>query len=193
MAEINVERKKKSHWGWIIAALIALLVIWAVIEMLDRDGEEAAVAPAATSQVEPAGPPVALDPPAANTELGPTTGDAAGAAAVLPVAAILAGPTGYAGQEISGTAVVTDVPTDRGFWIEQDGQRMLALIAQAPGMEQAINVNAGQRVELSGAVVHDQASAAQVSGTLDEQSKQLIGNQPAFLLVEPRDITIVSR
>ncbi|MFC0677799.1 hypothetical protein ACFFGH_08105 [Lysobacter korlensis] len=189
MAEINVERKKKSHWGWIIGALIALLVIWALIEMLDRDEEEAVVAPAATTQVAPVAEPVAAAP----TDVGVTTGDATSTAALLPVATILAGPAGFAGQEISGAAVVTDVPTDRGFWIEQDGQRMLALIAEEPGMEQAVNINAGQRIELAGAVVHDQASAAQIAGSLDAQTQQLIGNQPAFLLVEPRDITIVSR
>lgn len=189
MAEINVERKKNSHWGWIIGALIALLVIWALIEMLDRDDDNAVVAPATTSQVAPVTEPVAVAP----VDAGATTGDAAVSTAVLPVASILAGPAGYAGQEISGSAVVTDVPSDRGFWIEQDGQRMLALIAEAPGMEQAVDINAGQRIELAGAEVHDQASASQVTGSLDAQTQQLIGDQPAFLLVEPRDITIVSR
>lgn len=190
MAEIHIE-KKKSVWPWIIAALVALLAIWALTQFMGRDerdvaavepvGTPVAEAPAPTEPVEAAGTPAA------------TTADASGAIAALPVATILAGPAGYVGQEISGTARVTDVPTDRGFWIEQDGQRMFAVIAKGENMEQAININAGQEIQLNGAAVHDANSIAQLGGTLDEQAKQLVSGQQAFLVVEPNDVTIVSR
>lgn len=188
MAEIHVE-KKKSIWPWIIAALVALLAIWAITQLFDRDDAEAvAVAPVAEPVAEA---PIAAAPVAAPDPM--TTADAGGAVALLPVATILAGPAGYVGQEISGTARVTDVPTDRGFWIEQDGQRMFAVVAEGPNMERAINMNPGQEIQLNGAVVHDSTSAAQLGGQLDPQTQQLVSGQPAFLLVEPDDVTVVSR
>lgn len=193
MAEIHIE-KKKSIWPWIIAALIAVLAIWALMEFMGRDEEEAASAEPARAAVTEA--PAAIAPTAPGDPMGTdagTTADAAGALAVLPVATILAGPAGYVGREISGTARVTDVPTDRGFWIEQDGQRMFAVVEQGPNMEDAININAGQEISFTDATVHDANSMAQLGGTLDEQAKQLVSNQKAFLVVDPHDIQIVSR
>lgn len=187
MAEIHIE-KKKSIWPWIVAALVALLVIWALVEFTDRDDAEVAA-------VEPVASPVVGTPdqPVDATAAIDTTADAAGSIAVLPVAAILAGPADYVGREISGTARVTDVPTDRGFWIEQDGQRIFALIERGPNMEDAININTGQEIRFTDATVHDANSMAQLGGTLDEQSRQLVTGQQAFLVVDPQDITIVSR
>lgn len=188
MAEIHVE-KKKSIWPWIIAALVALIVIWAVVEMTDRDEvEPVAATPAIEAPVATA--PAVVDPLAPAVD---TSGDAAGALAVLPVATILSGPAGYIGQEVSGTARVTDVPTDRGFWIEQDGQRMFAVIEKGPNMEDAININTGQEIRFSDATVHDASSLAQLGGALDDEAKRLLSDQKAFLVVDPNDITVVSR
>lgn len=187
MAEINIE-KKKSIWPWIIGALVALLILWFLFNMLDRDDEAPVVAPAATSQiVEPAGP----VPPADTGAAEVTTANAEVTDAMLPISAVLAGTAGYVGKQISGTARVTDVPTDRGFWIEQDGQRMFAMLAEQPGMENEIDVNQGQLVQLSG-TVHDTASASQVQGGISPEAMQILGGQQAFLLVQPNDVTIVA-
>lgn len=74
MAEINIERKK-SIWPWIIGALIAAVVIWALMEMLDNDNTaepaaaittaEQAAAPATTAPMAPA----TTDTAAANESL----------------------------------------------------------------------------------------------------------------------------
>lgn len=55
MAEIHIERKK-SVWPWIIAAIVAALVIWALVEMFDRDDETdaAATTPAVEETTAPA-------------------------------------------------------------------------------------------------------------------------------------------
>lgn len=189
MAEIHVE-KKKSHWLWIVAAIIALLLIWALVAINDRDADDVAVAPAETSVVDPVGPVDAT--PGLTADVGATTGEAS-AVAILPVAGILAGPAAFVGREISGTATVTDVPTDRGFWIEQDGQRMFAVIEKGPNMEDAININTGQEIRFSDATVHDASSLAQLGGALDDEAKRLLSDQKAFLVVDPNDITVVSR
>lgn len=192
MAEIHVE-KKKSIWPWIIAALIALLVIWALIELFDNDADDVAVAPTAI-EAPVATAPVTTDPLASTQPLGAdTTADSAGAIAVLPVATILSGPAGYVGQSVSGSARVTETPTDRGFWVEQDGQRMFAVIEQGPNMEDAVHINPGQQIQFTDATVHDASSLAQLGGSLDDEARRILSDQKAFLVVDPQDITIVSR
>lgn len=37
MAELNVERKQKTVWGWVVAVIIALLIIWALFVFLGDD------------------------------------------------------------------------------------------------------------------------------------------------------------
>lgn len=57
MADINVERKQRSIWPWIIGLLVLALLIWGASEMLGGDDDETVVveettveAPAAPSQ-----------------------------------------------------------------------------------------------------------------------------------------------
>lgn len=71
MAEINVERKK-SPGPWIIAAIVVVLLIWALIEMMGRHAADTtAVAPAAID-------PVATDPIATAPRTSPTTAPMSG-------------------------------------------------------------------------------------------------------------------
>jgi hypothetical protein len=108
----------------------------------------------------------------------------------IPVDVIVMTPAPHLGQAVAGTAKVAEVPFDRGFWIEKNGQRMFAMIAKSPNMEQAINVNPGQTVRLSG-VVYDNSLAAGIRGEIEPQAMETIAKQPAFLLVDARNITVV--
>ena len=58
-------------------------------------------------------------------------------------------------------------------------------------MEQALDINAGQMLRLSG-TVHDNTSIGRSGVSLTEEAKKEIGDQRAFLLVQPRDIKILS-
>lgn len=152
MAEINVE-KKKNIWPWIIGPIVVLLLIWGAIEWFDKDDVEpynppAAVIAPATDPVEPIA--ATVSPIVAIAPSPPPPTDADNEA--TQVATITAGPAPFYGQPVVGTASVPSVPTDRGFWLEKDGSRMFALIAKSPNMEDAINVNAGQQLRLSGVV-----------------------------------------
>ncbi|MEJ8800739.1 hypothetical protein [Pontibacter sp. H249] len=42
MAEINIERKKKPIWPWILLLVIVALLIWAIYELLTDDNTVAA-------------------------------------------------------------------------------------------------------------------------------------------------------
>lgn len=116
----------------------------------------------------------------------PTDADNAG----LPVDLILVTPADYLGQPVVGTAEVVDVVSDRGFWLEKGGQRIYALIAQSPNMEQAVDIDPGQTVRLAG-LVYDNSLADGIAGQLDAQTLETIADQPAFLLVAASNIVVI--
>jgi hypothetical protein len=180
MADINVERKGGGGGlGKLLPLLLGLLLLGALAWwLLGRgDDEVETVAPVAET-VEPA--PVAPAVPA------PT----APAAAVVPVAAIIAAPAGYIGQAQTGTVRVAEVVSDRGFWIEEGGQRMFAVVAEPQNTEQQLNINAGQMVQLSG-TVYNQERIGEIPGQIEAQTREIIQSQPAFLYVLPRDVKIM--
>lgn len=45
MAEINIEKKKKPVWPWILLVIILLLLGWAVYELVLKDGQTTAWSP----------------------------------------------------------------------------------------------------------------------------------------------------
>lgn len=108
----------------------------------------------------------------------------------IPVDVIMVTPGPHLGQAVTGTAEVAEVPFDRGFWIEKNGQRMFAMIAQSPDMEQAVNVEPGQTLRLAG-VIYSSDLASRISGEVDPEAMNAIADQPAFLLVDARNIVVV--
>lgn len=110
--------------------------------------------------------------------------------AELPVDLIIITPADYLGQPVVGTAQVADVPSDRGFWLEKNGERIYAMISQSPEMEQAVNIEPGQTVRLAG-LVYDSALAEGIAGQVDPQAMETIADQPAFLLVPATHVAVV--
>lgn len=195
MAEINVERKK-SATPWIIGLIVLALIIWGLFALFNNNeadvNDEAyaaspvATTPVVTNPVEPEpmesttmAEPMPMPPPPTDADNTP-----------IPVAIIVMGPADFLGQPVVGTAKVVGVPTDRGFWIEQDGQRIYAVIAKSANMEEAVNVNPGQQVRLAG-IVYDTELATRIDGGLDAETQQVIADQPAFLLVNARNVMVV--
>lgn len=198
MAEIDIQRKK-SVWPWIIAAIVLIAIIWALFEFVGNDEAEVySVAEEPVASTPMAGEPTQAPSPADvdTSTIGvaptpapmpppPTEADNT----PIPVSVIIVGPTQFLGQPVIGTAQVADVPADRGFWIEQDGQKMFAVIAASGTMEDAVDLNPGQRVRLAG-VIYDSAMASTITDALTPETRQVIANQPAFLLVDARNIVL---
>lgn len=177
MADIDVQQKSgPGIWPWIIGLVVLALLAWLVAEWLGEDDE--VVAPVAEAPV--VAPPVA----APVTEAPPATAAAAG----IPAAQIVANPASWEGRTVSGTAQVTEVPTDRGFWIEADGQRLFVILRDAPA-EQPMNVQQGQTVRITEATVH--IGAAGVAGDLDPDTRGIVQNQPALLTVDEDNLQVV--
>jgi hypothetical protein len=174
MAEIPVERKRNLAWLWIVLALLLIgaLIWWATA----RDGREVATVPVDTeARLEPAAAPVA----------------GAGAATI---ANILASPAAYVGRDdFSGEFDVPDVPTDRGFWVEDEGQRLFALIIDEP-REVPKDINPGQRLRISQGMIRDRNFLSQMPGRqLKPDTQQIIQEQDAYLVVDEDNIEILSR
>lgn len=190
MADIDIERKK-SVWPWIIGIIVLIVIVWALFQMGDDEVEEAAVVAPVTAPVETPPLPVATEPaPAVITAapMPPPPTDADNTE--IPVATIASGPTGFLGQPVVGTAEVAEVISDRGFWLEQDGQRMFVMVAKTETMEDAIDLNPGQQVRLAG-VVYDGSMASQIAGGIEPQAMDIVAGQPAFLLVDASNIILI--
>ena len=173
---------------WILGLLLLGLILWGLTQCRDDDGDDAVVVPADTLVTDTT-PTLAAAPMPMDTGMAMADTTAAGAAAgALPVAAILANPGQYGTQTVSGTARVTDVISDRGFWVEEGGQRMFVVIAEPQGAEQAVDINTGQTIRLSGAV-REGSAAAQLTG-VEAEAQRTAQGQPAFLLVNPSDVSV---
>lgn len=193
MADIDIEKKKKGMGilPWILGLLLLGLILWGLTQCGDDEVEqtEAVVTTTGdTSDTAMAAMPMDTGMAMADTTAMGAAGAAGAAAGALPVAAILASPGQYGTQSVSGTARVTDVISDRGFWVEEGGQRMFVVIAEPQASEQAIDINTGQTIRLSG-TVREGSAAGQLTG-LEQEAQRTAQGQPAFLLVNPSDVSV---
>lgn len=186
MARIDLEKKKAGlGWLWVLLLLLALaLLLWWLWGAWNDDEPDYAVDETLEEPYESVAP-------AAEPEMGE---EAMVAAAGLAVAEILAEPDSWIDRTVSGEAAVSDVPTDRGFWVEQDGERLFALIIDGPA-EVPLHIEAGQTLELTDATVY-RAEAALEEGTipgrpLDEDTRRIAQDQEVILVVDESDIEIL--
>lgn len=187
MAKIDLEKKKTGGMGWLWALLLLValaLLLWWLWGAWSDDEPDYAVDEVLEEPYEPAAP-------VAEPEAGE---GAMVAGAGLPVAEILADPDSWIDRTVSGEAAVTDVPTDRGFWVEQDGQRLFALIIDRPA-EVPLDIQAGQTLDLTDATIY-RAEAALEEGTipgrpLDDDTRRIAQDQEVILVVDESDIEIL--
>ena len=179
MAEIPVEKKSNLTWLWILLAiiLIALLIWWATDddEVVEPVGTE--VVGASTVGADPV-----TAPEPVGMEAGVTIGD------------ILGNPTEYAGQDninLMGVSV-PEVPTDRGFWVEDQGQRIFAVLIDGPS-EVPKDINPGQQLTIREAMVRNATFISEMPGQpLDDDTRNILNNQDAFLVVNESNIEVMS-
>ncbi|PHR19807.1 MAG: hypothetical protein COA41_06505 [Sphingopyxis sp.] len=174
MAEIPVQKKSSMSWLWLLLGLllVALIIWWLLAD--DDEVETDVIDSTVVEQVEPV--------------TGPETGELP-----MTLAAILAQPQSYVGQQFSGEVDVGGPLTDRGFWIENDGARMFAIIIDEP-REVPLDINAGQRLQVSGGVIRDADDISNIEGVpLDEDTKMVINDQAVFMIVNEDNIEILER
>jgi hypothetical protein len=176
MADIDVQRKGGMGWlWWILGLLLLALIIWWIAAAGDDEAEMAEV-------VEPAPvvEPTTLPEPVA-TSPGMTIAD------------ILGNPAGFIGQPFSDDEVrVAEVPTDRGFWIEDQGQRLFVVLADRP-REEPLDINPGQTVRIEQGILRDPTYIGQIQGApLDQDTRNLLQGQPIYLVADEGNINILT-
>ena len=182
MARIDLEKKKTGGMGWLWALLLlvalALLLWW--LWGAWSGGSDAAVDSEYAGVEEPAAPAAV-----------PEVEEESTAGAGLPVAQIVADPESWFDRSVSGQVGVVEVPTDRGFWIEQDGERLFALIVDRPA-EVPLDIQTGQTLRLSDARVHRAEAALEEGGIpgtpLDADTRRIAQGEEAILVVDESDI-----
>lgn len=186
MADIDIERKKKSPLPWILGLLALALLAFLLMQSCggDEEPEPAAVVTDTTTAMTPAAAPA---PMPTDTTMQPAAG--AGAAGGTGWIASVLGGT-MAGQMASGSGIVPETPSDRGFWIEENGQRVFAILAEP--MEQVKDIDPGQQVSISNARVLAGSESAQIPQDVDAQARQTAQGQPFFLLVPASGVQITA-
>jgi hypothetical protein len=191
MAEIPVERKKSNAWIWILLAVIlaALLLWWAVSSSDNDDAALVQTEPDSASSMAPYGS--MADNVGDNAGMSPPASGATDAEA-LTIADIFATPDKYIGRDdFAGEVDTPKVPTDRGFWVEQKGRRMFALIVDEPS-DAYKDINSGQRLRISNGMIRDASSIGSLPGKpLDADTRKILEDQPAFLVVDEKNIEIL--
>lgn len=195
MVEIPVEHKSNLKWLWLLLALILLgLLLWWALD--DDDAEVAGGMAPATAVEGSMEPDAALgSSPGADGAANPLTpADPAAGALAASIPAILQNPSAFVGRDdFAGEVEVPGVPTDRGFWVQQNGARMFALIVDGP-REDPVDINAGQRLRVSQGMLRDGSSVGSLPGAaLDADTRKILADQPVFLVVHEDNIEILSR
>lgn len=187
MADIKIERKKSGMgWLWALLALLVLaLIIW-WIWSAGRDDEAELVGAEYGTELgtEPYGAGYATEPATAF----PT---AAGEGA--RISEILSNPQEWVDRDFpSGEVDIAEVPSDRGFWISDGGERLFAVVIDQPA-ERPVDLNPGQRLRITGGTLRDASHLPQIEGEtpLDATTRQAIEEQPIFLVVDEDDIEIL--
>jgi len=115
-------------------------------------------------------------------------------AAAVPVtfAAIAADPAAFFGKKFAGDVTVPGPLTDRGFWVESEGTKMFAIVIDEP-VDAKIDINAGQTLAITDAEVRDASDIAGLAGKpLDDDTKAILADQKAFILVDEDNVEIKS-
>lgn len=169
-----VEPRRGINWVWIllILLLVALLLWWLWPEAAVEEPVDVGV-----TEVEPIEPITPAPAPAIPVE-------------TILVVEIVEAPEAWIGRTVEGQAQVESVPTDRGFWIQADGQRLFAVLDDQ-GDEVPIHVQSGQTLRISEAEVHGTEDLEEVSGNLDPDTREILQGQEIFLTVKEKDLTII--
>lgn len=160
-------------WLWILMglALLAFIIWWWLWPKPQTVPEDLATTPTDTTITETAAP----QPPEAGM-------------VETSIATVRQNPDEWTGRLLSGTFNVVEVPSDRGFWIEQDGERMFAILVDQPA-EVPIDIRAGQRLLMSG-MVRDASHLPQLAGEdLTETTRSIVEEQPVYLVVDEDQVT----
>ena len=184
--------------------MLALLLIGLLLWWVLGDDDEVAVEPLAAGPVAtapvletPMEPSVGVAGPRDDlAAVGPVPADAPEPVAQGPMtlAAVLGNPAAYIGRDdFAAEVAVPEVPTDRGFWVQDQGKQLFAILIDNP-RERPIDINPGQRLRVKKGMLRDATFVSKIPGEpLDPDTRKILAQQPVYLVVDEENIEILSR
>ena len=166
MPELDIQRRPAgaSPWIWVIGALVLALAVWGFWAATTQGRDRTAALPAervAGERAEARGP------------------------EMLPIAALMTTPNQYFQKPVRGAATVTEVVSDRGFWVEDAGQRVFVVLGEGI-TEKEVNIEAGQKVEIEGLFL-EQTRSTEVP-QLEPEAQTIAATQAGFIRADSVDI-----
>lgn len=111
---------------------------------------------------------------------------------VYSMTTIYAAPVDYVGATVEGKAEVTKVISDRGFWVEKDGNKFFAVVREDAPKHEMIDINKGQTVKFEGLLL--EANQWQnLTGSLEKETRQTIRQRDYFIAVYHDDMTVMNK
>ena len=100
-------------------------------------------------------------------------------------------PALYVGDKVIGQATVTDVVSDRGFWLESENARIFAIIRERDN-EESPKLDVGDIVQLSGEIYPADETTV-LEGQLDVQTASVLERQDYYVAVSTNSVNVVTR
>jgi len=95
----------------------------------------------------------------------------------------------FPGAEVT----VVEVPTNRGFWIEDEGHRLFVIVIDQP-REEFIGITLGQTLRIVEGMLRDRTFLTEVTGeALDADTEEIAKRQEVFLVLDEAHISILAR
>jgi hypothetical protein len=111
-------------------------------------------------------------------------------ARVLKLAPVAVSVVDYVGVTVSDRATVSEVISDRGFYLGAGENRVLAVVREDVPQREMIDIDAGARIRFEG-VVSSPSAVDDVTGSLEPTTRDAIANEPAFLALHWTDIELL--
>jgi hypothetical protein len=108
----------------------------------------------------------------------------------LPVVLIVTQPAEHRDRTVTGVARVGPVISDRAFWLEEAGKRVLVILDEPK--PETMNIDQGQWVRLT-ATVRGADQLDSLPGELEADARSAAKEQQAFLSAQAENVTIVDR
>jgi hypothetical protein len=103
----------------------------------------------------------------------------------------VARPAVYNGDTVYGQGTVAEVVSERGFWLESEGQFIFTVIRERDPDEQ-VALKAGHILQLSGEL-HETDDLSALEGELDPYAARVLERQEFYLVVSANTLQIVTR
>lgn len=175
MANIELERNEGGMgWlPWVLGIMAVLLILW---WMWPTGETELGVVDDDVESYEPV-----------------TTAEPVGTMAGASIGDILGSPDAFIdGSFPTAEVMVAEVPTDRGFWIEDEGQRLFVIVIDQP-QEEFVDINPGQTLRIDEGMLRDRTFLPEIPGApLDAATEEIADQQEVFLVVDEANITILT-